>query len=68
MTPRGAQLASLGALDRHVVASWCYLGPFFLLFDCELATFSRNQETATPHSVLEVFLPVDGASWRPFGA
>ena len=68
MTPRGAQLASLGALGRHVVASWCYLGRFFLLFDCDLVTLSRNQETATPHRVLEVFRPLDGASWRPFGA
>ena len=61
-------MASLGALGRHVVASWCYLGRLFLLFDCELVASSRNQETATPHSVLEVFSPLDLASWRPFGA
>ena len=68
MAPRAAALASLGALGRHVVASWCYLGRFFLLFVGNLATLSRNQETATPHRVLEVFLALNGASWRPFGA
>lgn len=39
------------------------LGLFSMLLDLYLRKFRRNSKTATPHTVLKLFLHLDGAFW-----